>query len=79
MSSFAAALIAMSAASVVFPEMISCHLDLQNTQFPYIITKQPETLLKLLAFAKSASVYASPTLLSCIACYYGKLYKRRGL
>ena len=55
-SSFDVALIAMSSASVVSPAIISCRLDLQNTQFSYILTKVPDTLFRLLALAKSASI-----------------------
>ena len=60
-SSFVVLLIATSSASVVSPAMISCRLDLQNTQFPYIRTTIPETLLILTLLAKSASENTSTT------------------
>ena len=64
-SSFAAVLIPISSAPVVCPAMMSCLLDLQNTQFPYIISIiLPDTLFKLSAFVKSASDYAPTTLFS---------------
>ena len=61
-SSFAALLIAISSASVVSPAMMSCLLERQNTQFPYILNTIQDTLFRLTPLAKSASEYTSTTL-----------------
>ena len=61
-STFAAQLIAISSASVVSPAMMSCLLERQNTQFPYILNTIPDTLFRLTPLAKSASDYTSTTL-----------------
>ena len=60
-NSLAAELIAISFASIVSLAITACLFDLQNTQFPYIMSVLPDSLFKLSVLATSASEYASTT------------------